>query len=233
MAAGTWTFPNAARSKLSTAPSTSTATRGRWRSSCPRRTSARGTTTYAGVTNEHANGNGYTTGGASISLTLSGTTTVTVDITTDPVWTASAGSITARFAAIYEVGGNVLCYCLLDSAPADVTATSGNTLTVAANASRRVHARLSKALRHERHEDQRAPGRQHAGRDGRVRRQPEWREQEGHPGADSHVPAHGAVHRVGRLGRSVAPGRRRRRSLAPTPRTTSWSSASSSRTKRT
>lgn len=92
-------------------------------------------TTYAGVTNEHANANGYTTGGIAITLTLAGTTTVTVDIATDPVWTASGGSIVARFAALYEVSGLVLCYCLLDSAPADVTATTGNTLTVAAHAS--------------------------------------------------------------------------------------------------
>jgi hypothetical protein len=92
-------------------------------------------TTYAGLTNEHANNNGYTTGGNSITLTLAGTTTVTVDIATDPVWTASGGSIVARFAVIYEVGGNVLCYCLLDNTPADVTATSGNTLTVAAHSS--------------------------------------------------------------------------------------------------
>ena len=41
----------------------------------------------------------------------------------------------ARFAVIYEVGGIVVCYCLLDSAPADVTATDGNTLTVTMNAS--------------------------------------------------------------------------------------------------
>ena len=92
-------------------------------------------TTYAGLTNEHANANGYTTGGASITLTLAGTTTVTVDISTDPTWTASGGSIVARFAVIYEVSGNVLCYCTLDSTPADVTVTTGNTLTVAANAS--------------------------------------------------------------------------------------------------
>lgn len=92
-------------------------------------------TTYAGVTNEHAAANGYTTGGIAITLTISGTTTVTVDISTDPVWTASGGSITCRFAAIYEVAGNVLCWSLLDNTPADVTATSGNTLTIAANAS--------------------------------------------------------------------------------------------------
>jgi hypothetical protein len=96
-------------------------------------------TTYAGLTNEHANSFGYTTGGVSMgALTLSGTTTVTVDDPADVVWTASGGSITARFAVIYESGGggNVLCYCLLESVgPADVTATTGNTLTVALHAS--------------------------------------------------------------------------------------------------
>jgi len=92
-------------------------------------------TTYAAVTNEHAAANGYATGGIAITLTLAGTTTVTVDISSDPVWTASGGSIIARFAVIYEVAGNVLCYCTLDSTPADVTATTGNTLTVAAHAS--------------------------------------------------------------------------------------------------
>jgi hypothetical protein len=92
-------------------------------------------TTYAGLTNEHASANGYTTGGIAVTLTLAGTTTVTVDIQTDPVWTASGGSITARFAVLYEVAGNVLTYALCDNAPADVTATSGNTFTVAANAS--------------------------------------------------------------------------------------------------
>jgi len=91
-------------------------------------------TTYAGLTNEHAQENGYTTGGIAVTLTLSGTTTVKVDVDTDPIWTASGGSIVARFAAIYEVGGNILCYCLLDSTPADVTVTDGNTLTVAAHA---------------------------------------------------------------------------------------------------
>ena len=91
-------------------------------------------TTFAGVTNEHSGVNGYTSGGASITLTVSGTTTVTVDIDTDPVWTADGGAITARFACIYEVGGNVLCFCLLDSAPGDVTATDGNTLTMQTHA---------------------------------------------------------------------------------------------------
>jgi hypothetical protein len=135
MAAGNWTFPNGARTKL--LDGTFDIDTDSWKMAIDLSTSNIGaaTTTHAGVTNEHANANGYTTGGIAIVLTLSGTTTVTVDISTDPVWTASGGSIVGRFGEIYEVAGNVLCYALLDSTPADVTATTGNTLTVAANAS--------------------------------------------------------------------------------------------------
>ena len=92
-------------------------------------------TTFAGVTNEHAAANGYSAGGIAVTRALSGTTTVKVDIGTDPVWTASGGDIVCRFAVIYEVSGNVLCYSLLDNGPADVTATDGNTLTIAASVS--------------------------------------------------------------------------------------------------
>lgn len=92
-------------------------------------------TTFTGVTNQVANGNGYTTGGETIALSLSGTGTVKCDIDTDPTWTASGAGITARYACIYAtVSDEVLCYCELDSTPADVTVTAGNTLTVAANA---------------------------------------------------------------------------------------------------
>jgi len=92
-----------------------------------------GSTTYAALTNEHASENGYTTGGMSVTLVLTGTTTVKIDIDTDPVWTASGGSITARFGVIYEVSGTVLAYCLADDTPADVEATDGNTFTLAAH----------------------------------------------------------------------------------------------------
>ena len=134
-AAGAWAFTNTGRTSLLNG--TFDIDSDTWKMALFLSTSDIGATetTYAGVTNEHANNNGYTTGGIAITLTLAGTTTVTVDISTDPVWTASGGSITARFAVIYEVSGNVLCYCLLDSTPADVTATDGNTLTVAAHAS--------------------------------------------------------------------------------------------------
>jgi hypothetical protein len=135
MAAGAWTFPDSARTDLLNG--TFDIDSDTWKMALFLSTSNLGaaSTTYAGVTNEHANANGYTTGGIAVTLTLAGTSVVTVDIQTDPVWTASGGSIVARFAAIYEVGGRVLCYCLLDSTPANVTATAGNTLTVAANAS--------------------------------------------------------------------------------------------------
>jgi len=136
MAAGAWTFPDGARTRLLNGTfdlDTDTFLMALFLSTS---NIGAATTTYAGVTNEHANGNGYTTGGISMGpLTLSGTTTVTVDDPADAVWTASGGSITARFAVIYESGGDVLCYALLDSTPADVTATDGNTLTVALNAS--------------------------------------------------------------------------------------------------
>ncbi len=136
MAAGTWTFPDGARTRMLNGTfdfDTDT-----FKVALFLSTSNIGaaSTTYAGVTNEHANANGYTTGGVSLgALTLAGTTTVTVDDPADMVWTASGGSITARFAVLYEDGGDVVCYCLLDSAPADVTATSGNTLTISLNAS--------------------------------------------------------------------------------------------------
>ena len=136
MAAGNWTFTNTLRTSLldgSFDLDTDTFYMALFLS-----TSNLGaaSTTYAALTNEHANANGYTTGGNSMgTLDLSGTTTVTVDDAADQVWTATGGSIVARFAVIYKSGGKVLCYCLLDSTPANVTATDGNTLTVALNAS--------------------------------------------------------------------------------------------------
>jgi hypothetical protein len=87
-------------------------------------------TTYAGVTNEVAAGNGYTAGGVSVTLSQTGTTSVNVYFSSNPSWTASGGSITARYAVLYKTGSDVLCYSLLDSAPADVVVAAGNTLTV-------------------------------------------------------------------------------------------------------
>lgn len=95
--------------------------------------------TLSQLTNQVAGANGYTTGGnllSSVTWTQTGGT-ATFDAA-DPVWTASGGSITARFAVIYDdtsASDSLLCVCLLDTAPADVTATNGNTLTIQFNAS--------------------------------------------------------------------------------------------------
>ena len=133
MAAGDWVFTNGARTNLlnGSVPIDSGTFKMALYLSTSNLTTA--STTYAGVSNEHSQGTtGYTTGGIAVDLTLAGTTTVTVDIATDPVWTATDG-ITAKWAAIYEVGADILCFALLDSGGANVTATAGNTLTVAAS----------------------------------------------------------------------------------------------------
>lgn len=87
--------------------------------------------------NEIAGSYGYTTGGAALTnvtwANTSGTTKWDAD---DVVWSASGGSITARFAVIYHVSSDIpICLCVLDNTPADVTATDGNDLTVEMNAS--------------------------------------------------------------------------------------------------
>lgn len=98
--------------------------------------------TYSDLTNEVAGSFGYTTGGVAltgITWTESGGT-VTFDCD-NAAWTASGGAITARFAVIYRdatvnsIVKPLLCVCLLDTTPADVTVTDTNTLTIAINAS--------------------------------------------------------------------------------------------------
>jgi len=101
-----------------------------------------GTGVYGDLTNEHANANGYTTGGVALTTeTWTNSTSTTTFDCDDVVWTASGGSIVARFAVIYcnatvnTIVKPLLCVSLLDTAPADVTVTTGNTLTIAINAS--------------------------------------------------------------------------------------------------
>ena len=101
-----------------------------------------GTAVYGDLTNEHANANGYTTGGVAVAseswTNSAGTITFTC---ANPVWTASGGSIVARFCVFYKnatvnsIVKPLLAVCLMDTTPADITCTSGNTLTVTINAS--------------------------------------------------------------------------------------------------
>lgn len=101
-----------------------------------------GSSVYADLTNEVANGLGYLTGGVAITGESFTNTTGTETFTSGTaVWTASGGSIVARFGVIYKnatvnaIVKPILCVCLLDATPADVTATTGNTLTITMNAS--------------------------------------------------------------------------------------------------
>jgi len=136
-AASAWSMPNATRTKL--LDGTIDIDTDVWKIALFLSTSnvADDQPTYDVLTNEVATAFGYTQDDETIVLALTGTTTVKVDINVDPVWTAAGGSIVARWAVIYKDAGNedILCWCLLDSTPADVTATDGNTLTVAAHAS--------------------------------------------------------------------------------------------------
>jgi hypothetical protein len=91
------------------------------------------------LTNQISSGTGYTTGGATLSGVTWGQTGGVATFDADNVtWTASGGPITARFAVIYDdtaASDELVAVCLLDTAPADVTATDGNQLQVNFNAS--------------------------------------------------------------------------------------------------
>ena len=96
----------------------------------------------ADLTNEVGNANGYSTGGAAMATVTWTNTAGTEKFTAAPtVWTASGAGIVARSAVVYKVGtfagivNPILCTCLLDATPANVTAAAGTTLTVTMNAS--------------------------------------------------------------------------------------------------
>jgi hypothetical protein len=91
------------------------------------------TAQYATLTNQHTAVNGYATGGVACAPSYSQTAGTATFDTADATWTASGGSIVARFAVLYDdtsTNKDLIAYCLLDSTPADVTTTTGNTLTI-------------------------------------------------------------------------------------------------------
>lgn len=130
MTAGPWVFTNSARPKI--LDSTFRIMQDTWK--CALLTSSSNisaaSTTWAGVTGEHANQNGYTTGGVTVTFSLSGTTSVDINWVSPPYWLATAGNIVARRAAVYESGGDVFAFCLLDVTDVDVTLAPGSGLVL-------------------------------------------------------------------------------------------------------
>ncbi len=93
----------------------------------------------ADLTNEVSNAFGYTTGGVALTGVTWSQTGGVATFDSDPVvWNASGGAITARYAVLIDLtatNDKLIGYFLLDSAPANVSATDGNSLTVTPHAS--------------------------------------------------------------------------------------------------
>lgn len=91
----------------------------------------------ADLTNEVANGFGYTTGGVTLTgVTWTNNAGVITFTSADPQWLASGGSIVARYAVIYDdtvSGDPLVCVCQLDIG-GNVTALTGEFLTIGIDA---------------------------------------------------------------------------------------------------
>lgn len=94
---------------------------------------------YSDLTGEVSNANGYTTGGGTLTgVTWTRSNGVATFDSDNYVWTATGAGITARRAVIVDdtsSGKKLIGTYLLDSAPADMTATAGNTFTCGPHAS--------------------------------------------------------------------------------------------------
>ncbi len=90
----------------------------------------------ADLTNEVAGTYGYVEKTLTVTVTNPSAAIVMWDSTTNPVQTASGGSIVCRYAVIYDDtpttpdADPLCCWSLLDNTPGDITVTDGNTLTI-------------------------------------------------------------------------------------------------------
>ena len=92
--------------------------------------------TQASLANEVASGNGYTTGGASVtSRTWASVATDKYRFdSTAVIWTATGGAISnIKYAVIYQAGGKLVCFSKLSTS--QFTLAEDNTLTVTPSAS--------------------------------------------------------------------------------------------------
>jgi len=82
--------------------------------------STSGDTTYAGLSNEVAEANGYLTGGVSVAPSLDQAPGITTFGTANASWLAAGGNIVCMYAVIYNsTTGGLVAYTQLD--PSDVT----------------------------------------------------------------------------------------------------------------
>ena len=92
--------------------------------------------TQASLANEVANGNGYATGGASVtSRTWASVATDKYRFdSTAVVWTATGGTIAnIKYEVVYQAGGKLVCFSKLTTS--QFTLAEDNTLTVTPSAS--------------------------------------------------------------------------------------------------
>ena len=92
--------------------------------------------TQASLANEVANGNGYATGGASVTYrTWASVATDKYRFdSTAVVWTATGGTIAnIKYAVVYQAGGKLVCFSKLTTS--QFTLAEDNTLTVTPSAS--------------------------------------------------------------------------------------------------
>ena len=131
-APGTWTFSTNFRTALGAGTVKSGDT---WNVALFNSSWSTATTTYS-TTNELATQYGYTQGGVSIgTIAVAGTTSVTWKFPASIVstWAVSGGSVVCRYAVLYSTtdgAKNILGWAYFDSTPADITVTTGNSLTV-------------------------------------------------------------------------------------------------------
>jgi hypothetical protein len=96
---------------------------------------------FGDLTNEVANGNGYTSGGVSLTSPTFNQSSGTAAFKTgnNPSWTGSGSGFAARYMVLYASGtlngkaNPLVGFLLLDSSPADVSFAPGNTVTVVQN----------------------------------------------------------------------------------------------------
>jgi len=89
---------------------------------------------WADISANEITGDGYTAGGLAVTneafTNAAGTVTWDCD---DPAWTAGASGIAARYAVFYDntdANKTLICYSLLDTAPADHSVTSGQVFLI-------------------------------------------------------------------------------------------------------